>query len=293
MMEWIRELVSSDIGNLPLFLIVGSLSAMIVAMAKAGFGGSIGLLSVPLMVYACGGDKARFGVGLMLPILVTCDYLALIAWLPQRRDWNWKVVRNLLPGTIVGIALGGTLIYLFQQMGGSGQDKVDAEKLADNWLKLFIGAIALLFVTLQLIKTIRKHPITFKPNFAAACGTGLAAGTCSTLAHAAGPVTAMYLLPQGMPKERYVPTTVLFYFIANQIKLVPYFALHLVTRESLLTGLVLLPAVPVGVVLGKRLANRISQRVFFVIVYTLLGLAGVHLCYEAIRTLNAIHMGGS
>ena len=99
----------------------------------------------------------------------------------------------------------------------------------------------------------------------------------------------MYLLPQGMPKERYVPTTVLFYFIANQIKLVPYFALNLVTKESLMTGLVLLPAVPVGVILGKLLAKRISQRVFFVIVYTLLGLAGIHLCYGAV---NKLWLGG-
>jgi uncharacterized membrane protein YfcA len=288
MMEWIAELVSPDIINLPLFLIVGSLSAMIVAMAKAGFGGSIGLLSVPLMVYACGGDKARFGVGLMLPILITCDYLSLIAWLPQRHQWNWKVVRDLLPATVVGIAIGGGLIYWFQH-SNSANGTPEAQAIADNWLKLFIGAIALLFVTLQLIKTIQKHPIMFKPNFPAACGTGLAAGVCSTLAHAAGPITAMYLLPQGMPKERYVPTTVLFYFIANQIKLVPYFMLGLISPESLKTGLVLLPAVPVGVILGKLLANRISQNVFLVIVYTLLGLAGLHLGYGAI---NKLWLGG-
>jgi len=99
----------------------------------------------------------------------------------------------------------------------------------------------------------------------------------------------MYLLPQGMPKERYVPTTVLFYFIANQIKLIPYFMLALISVESLKTGLVLLPAVPVGVILGKLLANRISQNVFLVIVYTLLGLAGLHLGYGAI---NKLWLGG-
>ena len=84
----------------------------------------------------------------------------------------------------------------------------------------------------------------------------------STLAHAAGPIATMYLLPQQMPKGTYVATTVLFFAIVNQVKLIPYIALGLINTATLGAGLVLLPAVVVGAVLGLVLHGRIPQRQF-------------------------------
>jgi len=50
MIDWIFS--GTGIENVWMFLLLGSVSAMLVSMAKAGFGGSIGILSMPLMVYA-------------------------------------------------------------------------------------------------------------------------------------------------------------------------------------------------------------------------------------------------
>jgi len=127
--------------------------------------------------------------------------------------------------------------------------------------------------------------MVFRPVWWQATGVGSVAGFTSTLAHAAGPVTTMYMLPQRLSKEQYVATTVLYYWIGNQLKLPVYVAMNMVNRKSLLVGLVLLPAVPVGAWLGKYLAKRISQKVFTAIVYTLLAGAGVYLCKDAIQAL--------
>jgi uncharacterized protein len=91
----------------------------------------------------------------------------------------------------------------------------------------------------------------------------------------------MYMLPQQLGKESYVATTVLYYWIANQLKLVPYLSLGMINRKSLLMGLVLVPAVPVGVLLGRYFAGKINEKVFSVIVYVLLGMAGVDMCIKA------------
>jgi len=88
------ELIGPEISNVALFLALGGLSVLIMSMAKAGFGGSIGLLSVPMMIVACGGN-AVLANGLMLPILIACDYINIVAWW---RQWRWRVAGKLLPG---------------------------------------------------------------------------------------------------------------------------------------------------------------------------------------------------
>jgi hypothetical protein len=201
------DFLTEQVPNPWLFLTLGGLSVMIMAMAKAGFGGAVGLLSIPLMIIACGGN-APSATGMMLPILVACDYVILATWWGR---WRWDVVRRLLPGAAVGILIGWAALYLMGvgdgAFDGGGAER---EKIASAYLKLCIGVISLFFVAFQAIQALRKEPVTFRPVFWQATGAGTAAGFTSTLAHAAGPVTAMYLLPQRMPKEQYVATTVLY-----------------------------------------------------------------------------------
>ena len=95
----------------------------------------------------------------------------------------------------------------------------------------------------------------------------------------------MFLLPQKMPKGRFVATTVMFYWVTNQVKLVPYIGFDLISAGNLWTGLALLPAVVVGAALGRLLHNRVNQAIFGRIIYGLLGAVGVHLCVKSAMTL--------
>ncbi len=104
---------------------------------------------------------------------------------------------------------------------------------------------------------------------------------------AAGPVAAVYLLPQQLPKHHYVATTALFFWVLNQVKLVPYFGLGMIDLSTLAVSAMLLPAVAAGVALGVFLNRRVGQRSFAGIVYALLALAGGHFCYDGLRTLLA------
>ena len=94
MLAW--GLIPHGIGDIAVFLIMGSLSAMVFSLSKTGFGSGIGLLAVPMMVYACGYDT-RLAVGIMLPILIVADYAAVISWWGS---WNFKAVVRLLPTTV-------------------------------------------------------------------------------------------------------------------------------------------------------------------------------------------------
>jgi len=141
-----------------------------------------------------------------------------------------------------------------------------------------VGAIAILFVLYRaaVLLSGRTAP-AWKPGLPAGTALGTAAGFFSTMAHAAGPIMAAYLLPQNLGRRVYVGTTVVFFAVVNQLKLIPYGILGLLKAPNLLFSLSLLPFVPLGVWLGVWLNRRMSERVFLLIVYVLLFLAGLKL----------------
>jgi hypothetical protein len=262
--------------NLVWFLAIGSISAALFSMAKSGFGGGVGMLSVPLMVIACGPEPA-LAPGIMLPMLIVADYVAVVTWW---RRWDVRRVAALFPGVAIGIVAAWALLAGLQHHPTTREQ-------ADLVLKLLVGLIALGFVALHVVQSLRARPLAFRPTAAQATGAGAAAGLTSTFAHAAGPIAAMYLLPQQLPKRTYVATTAALFWTVNQLKLVPYIHLELINYSTLGAGLVLLPAIAAGAVAGRLLHDRVPPRVFLRIVYVLLGAAGVHLVATAAGELRS------
>ncbi len=258
------------------FLALGLLSILLQGVAKSGFGGSVGLLSVPLMIYACGGDTAA-ATAVLLPLLIAADYGAILAWW---RQWRWRILAPLIPGMLVGVGVGGALLAAARTVEGP-----DMRRQGDAVLKLAVGVIALAFVAQQAVRALRRRTRAYQPAGWHAPLVGALAGTTSTLAHAAGPVAAVYLLPQQLPKGPYVATTAFFFWMLNQVKLVPYFGLGMIDLSTLAASALLLPAVGAGVALGVFLNRRVGPKSFAGVVYTLLALAGGQLCHDALRVL--------
>ncbi len=271
--------VAGGLDNLAGFLLLGSAAAMLVSISKAGFGGSIGILSVPILIYACGGNSF-LAVGIMLPLLIGCDVVAVFSWW---RRWNLRVVLLLLPGAVVGVLIGSGALMLMQRTSASSRGGV--QEIPQAVLNMSIGLIAIGFVILQVYKSLRSKTVSFRPVLWHGLVFGGIAGFTSTLAHAAGPVTTMYMLPQQMPKDRYVASTVLYYAIGNQLKVIPYIALGMLDVKVLSAAAALLPAVIVGALVGLFLHNRVRQKSFQVVVYSLLTLAGVDLIARSVKVL--------
>lgn len=273
-MAW--SLIPSGVPNVWLFLALGSLGAMLFSMAKTGFGGGASMLAVPMMIYACGGD-VRLANGIMLPVLIAADYLAVASWLGK---WSWRAVAMLLPGTILGTAAGWGILRILAHLGGPG-----GTLLANAVLQLAVGLIALAFVALQAVRAVRRRELAFRPILWQGTCAGAAAGVTSTLAHSAAPIVTMYLLPQRMPKGQYVATTALYFWIINQLKLAPYFAEGLVNVGTLGACLALLPGIAAGAVLGVLLHRRVRQDHFTAVIYALLVLAGAGLIHKGLSSL--------
>lgn len=241
--------------------LLAGLGVLFIGLSKAGFGGGLGMLTTPLCVLAfgAGGKPAMFAVGVILPLLCAGDAFSLYHYWGK---WEKRNLRCLLPGVIVGVALGSQLF----------------RALSDRALNFWIGVIAIAFVAFQLVKEgVFRAEGQFRPTALIGLPFGFGAGVTSTIAHGAGPLVTMFLVPQKLPKEVFVGTTVLVFTWINWIK-VPFFVANdVITWETLRTGLYYFPLVPLGVWLGVWLNRRMSEKFFLNAIYAITFLAGLQL----------------
>jgi len=248
--------------NLPdystVFWITAVLTVTLVGIAKAGFGGGAAVIATPLLALTTSVADAA---ALLLPLLIIIDMISIVHY---RGTFDRHSIRLMVPSAAVGILLGGLFFGLF-----NSNERV---------LKLGIGLLAVSFVLFQLFRTqilgqlSGKRPSTTSGIFF----SGLA-GFTSTLAHAGGPPATIYLLPQQLPRQLFVGTTVVFFTAVNLIKLIPYSFLGLLKVGNLTTILVLSPLCYLGVKLGVYLNGRFTDKWFNRLIYTLLFLTGTQL----------------
>lgn len=235
---------------------IAALAAVFIGISKAGFGGGTGILATPLMALAV---PPHLALGTLLPLLIVGDLAS--CWL-YRGAWQWKPLGVFLPGCLGGVLLGTLLL---------GQ-------VHDGLLKQILGAICLGFCLLQWVRARQNTtPAAVRPGWLSGTGFGLGCGVTSTLAHAAGPVFAMYLLPMQLPQRAYMATTVLAFTLINLIKLPGYLTTALITPVSLRLSLALAVFVLAGTWIGEWLNRHCSPAVFRRVVYLVLFLSGLEL----------------
>ena len=110
--------------------------------------------------------------------------------------------------------------------------------------------------------------------------TGSFAGASSTLAHAAGPIIAMYLLPLRLDRKLFVGTSALYFFILNSAKLPAYYASGQFAKAELSFTVQFLPLVVAGALFGFWVNKRINDKVFAKIVYSLTFVLGWYMLVD-------------
>ncbi len=267
-------------------------SALIIGVSKAGFGSGVGIVAVPLMAVAIGTDGM---LGVLLPVLIVGDVFSIVHYLRARDGRNLRV---LLAGCAGGVACGGLVLGWFRALAGG-------ERLLDG----SVGGLCIVFVSAQgwlLVRRARAEaakadvtkPETMEPDAPGADTptppyrpaswhgvlAGLAAGLTSTLAHAAGPVVAMFLLAQRMDKRIFVGTSAWFFLGCNLMKVPVFLAGErpIITGDTIAFLPYLAPLVVVGTFLGVWMNRRLPTRAFSGAVYVLVLLTGAKLVWGAL-----------
>lgn len=252
-------------GALWWYLAAMGLAVVVIGVAKAGFGGGVGILAVPLVANALPPDRA---IGVMLPILIVAD---VFSNMHHRGNQSWPHLRWLFFGAVPGIAVGTAVLVL---LGKQAPLEVA--------LSLVVGGICLVMVALQALRMAGGYVPHVPPGPGGGAATGVLVGVASTLAHAAGPIASIYLLEQRLDKRRFVGTLVLFFWLVNVAKLPTYLWLGLITPDTLLESAWFLPLVPLGTLLGTWMHHRIPEKPFTAIIYLGAAVAAAHLVWKAL-----------
>lgn len=252
------------------------LAVFLIGLTKSGFGAGVGLLNVPMIVLAMSRIPGRgpdAALGLMLPLLIAGDLIAV--W-QYRHLFSLGIVRKLLPGTLAGVVLGGLLLWSFHNQ---------PPKLAVGLIKTEIGIESILLVALHWWRQAKGVQTHLLPEPIRSHLTGAFAAVSSTLAHAAGPIVAMYLLPLRLDRQLFVGTCAIYFFLLNTAKLPAYYAGGMFANASPLFAACFLPLVLAGALFGFWVNKRISDRLFGGIVYAVTFLLGWYVLYDGIMTI--------
>jgi len=233
-------------------LIIGALG---IGVSKAGFPG-ISMLHVVLYASVFGAFEST---GILLPMLVVGDLCAIHFF---GREANWRHVRRLLPPTVAGILVGWLIM----------------DRLDEGQFKLLVGGIILTLTGVQLVRTYRPGWFDGVPQQTwFALVLGLLAGVTTMTANAAGPVVGLYLLAVALPKWELIGTSAWFFLVLNVLKLPLSFQLDLIGWDTLLIGAVLAPTIPLGIISGRWLVGRVSQKWFNLILLGFTAIAAIRL----------------
>ena len=240
-----------------LFLLSVVPAIILYGIAKSGLGGSISLISVPLMTIVMPLSQA---LAIILPILIFSDMVAVYRF---RKEFDLNTLKLIVPFAGIGIFIGSLTFSYF----------------SEDILKLIVGVMGFLFTA---------HYFLFKKNKDEKSKKNLLKGAiCSTIAgftsfcvHAGGTPTSIYLLPLRMKKEIYVGTRVIFFTFVNLIKLPFYLHLSMLNFQTFKQSMILLPLAIIGIFIGYRILKIIHEKLFYNILYLLILVTSSKLIYD-------------
>ena len=255
------------------YTLVGA-AVLITGISKAGFGGGVGILAVPLMAKAMGAEHM---LGVMLPLLIACDIFSNLHYIGER---DWRPLRPLLIGAVCGIGAGTGILFWFTKMPPAQFTLV---------MNVMIGSICLAVVLMQVYRLTGREMPTLPAHPLSAVTVGAVAGAVSTLNHSAGPIVMIYLLQERLPKRKLVGTMLMYFLIGNLLKLPTYLTLPmadgrpLINTDTLRDSIWFIPLIPVGTLLGAWMNKRIAEKPFVVTMYVLAAVAAGDMLWKALR----------
>lgn len=243
-----------------LFFALAVPAVILQGLGKGGFSG-MGALSLPMMALAISPVRAA---AILLPLLIVQDVVSVWAF---RKTWDGYVLGWMLPGAVVGIALG----YWF------------AAQVSTDAVLGLVGVISLVFGGYRLWVE-RGHKVATSANAPGWVGAvcGVAAGFTSQVAHAGQPPFQIWVLPRKLARDMLVGTSAIFFAAVNWVKVPAYWALGQFSRENLIAAGILMPVAILSTVAGVWMVRRIAPERFYTAIYVLMMLIGVKLIWDAL-----------
>ena len=208
----------------------------------AGFGA--GILLLPVAAWTL-GIRAAVPV---LTVTMLLGNLARIWW--SRHDLHGGVTLRFIAGAIPATAIGVTIL------AGASSD----------WLGRAIGAFLLAAVPVRRVLTSGRLHVR-AAHFPLIGG---AVGLLSALVVTTGPVVTPFFLAYGLRRGAFIATEAMCAGAMHVTRGLVFARYRMISSEILIIGLVLGATMFAGAWLGRRMLDRMSDRVFLAVIEVLL-----------------------
>ena len=253
-----------------LYFAIGAIAVLAVAISKAGFGGALGSLSMPILLLIYSPTLA---LGILLPLFIVIDIWVV---------WVWRhsgVKRIILIMTITGL-LGQLLGWALLRLG----------VINDRILLLLIGLLALYTSIRYFAKLLYEKPSAkalrdvicyYRHHLIKRAALWCSLSGFSSFVSLTGGIPAqIYLLPLGLPRQLFVSTMAWYLFFINLAK-IPFFTdLDFIDARTLTLSALLLPIVPLGIMIGRWLNNAMTDKIFYIVTHAMLLLLGLQIVWR-------------
>lgn len=224
----------------PLFYLIFAAAVLMIGMGKGGLGAAFASLATPLLALILPVEKA---LALALVAQMTADIFAVGAhW----RRWDTKLAARLIPGALVGVAVGTVFIT----------------SVSPQALRTTLAVVILLFTLYKVLERGLLRGMMYTPRPWHSPLAGGISGFASAVANNGGPPVTIYLLLHNLQPRTFIATTAIFFLILNYIKLPFYLSAGLFDWSLLRSALPLLVLAPIGVWIGKGFVLRANKELY-------------------------------
>jgi uncharacterized membrane protein YfcA len=213
----------------------------------AGFG--TGVIMIPAIAWSVGVKAA-------VPVLTVCMLVGNSArvWF-SRGEIEWRVVAAFLVGAVPMTIVGASLYT-----------RIDSE-----WISRILGAFMILAVPLR--RWLTHSGVNVQLRHFPLVGAGF--GFLSAIVGGVGPIMTPFFLSHGLRKGRYLATDALCTVGTYITRGIMFRRADLLTTPLILVGLYIGVVMIAGAWIGRRLIDRMSEKIFLRILEILLVVFGL------------------
>lgn len=221
-----------------------------------GFGG--GAIAVPLLALV-------FPLQVTVPVVTVLNMLSSIGHGTDWRLIDWKEIRRVVPGSLIGVFIG---MYLLS--------RIDPQPLGRA-----LGVFVIVYALYMMLFAGRTPTVPQRWMPAVAAVTSLAAGLIGALfGGAAGPLYVIYLNAARLAKDVFRVTITTIMLFQGLVRVAGYAVFGLYDAYALTLLVTALPLMLAGSWLGVRLIRRFDQALFNRAVGVVLLVSGAALTFK-------------
>ncbi|RLC63933.1 MAG: hypothetical protein DRI01_04330 [Chloroflexi bacterium] len=230
-------------------MIIAAVIVLLAGFVRAISGFGFALIATPLLLFVL-DPKSVVVINIILGILT-----GVLLLLHTRRHIDVKRMLLMCVGSVFGIPIGAYLL----------------SSLDSSIIKLVIAILIVPFCIVLLL----GHSHQFKRDHLGCGISGFISGLIGSSTSFSGPPVALFLLNQGLVKERFIGTLTAYFLFMGAASVSAFSFMGMVTIDLLIKVAILLPTAILGFYIGIKVSPRIDTTLFRRIVVSIVSLAAL------------------